>query len=83
MEIAGVLVHARSGLQDQVEATLLQMPGVEVHIKTDDDRLVVTIEDHVEASVADTLVNLYKVEGVLSAAMIYQHSEEVAEATTE
>jgi len=82
MDIAGVLVHAKSGLQDQVETTLQGMPGVEVHAKTDDDRLIVTIEDLADTAVADSLINLYKVEGVLSAAMIYQHCEEVEESTT-
>lgn len=82
MDIAGVLVHAKPGLRDQVESNLLRIPGVEVHVKTDDDRLIVTIEDQGDSQVADTLNNLYKVEGLLNAAMIYQHSEEVEEVTT-
>lgn len=82
MDIAGVLVHAKQGLLDQVETNLQRIPGVEVHAKTGDNRLIVTVEDQVDTEVADTLHNLYKVEGVLSAAMIYQHSEEIEETAT-
>ncbi|MDH5297458.1 MAG: chaperone NapD [Desulfobulbaceae bacterium] len=77
MDIAGVLVHARPGRAEEVEARLRLIPGVEVHAKTDDNRLVVTIEDHPDAFVSDTLMSLYQLDGVLAAAMVYQHSEEL------
>lgn len=75
MNIAGVLVHARSDSSEQVAASLGQIPGLEIHARTEDHRFVVTIEEHDQAIISETLLKLYSVEGVLSAAMVYQHCE--------
>ena len=81
MNIAGVVVHARPGHGEMVAKRLGEIAGVEVHARTADNRLVVTVEEQGEGFIADTLVQLDRVEGVLSAAMVYQHSEEIAEAS--
>jgi len=75
MDIAGVLVHAKPGSSDQVAATLSLLPGLEIHARTDNNRFVVTIEEQHDAVISETLGKLCSVEGVLSAAMVYQHSE--------
>ncbi len=75
MNIAGVLVHARPNYHAQVRQSLSELQGVEVHIETADGRFVVTIEEEKRSMVADTLTALHKLDGVLSAAMVYEHSE--------
>jgi len=75
MNICGVLVHARSGEQEQVKKRLEQQSGVEVHALTEEGRLVVTVEDESHKVTADVVIHLQDVEGVLSAAMIYQYSD--------
>jgi len=75
MNICGVLVHARSGEQEQVKKRLEQQSGVEVHALTEEGRLVVTVEDESHKVTADGVLGLQDVEGVLSAAMIYQYSD--------
>lgn len=62
-----------------VAKRLAAIAGVEVHARTADNRLIVTVEEMGDALVADTLVGLDRVEGVLSAAMVYQHSEATEE----
>ncbi|EIJ43217.1 uncharacterized protein involved in formation of periplasmic nitrate reductase [Beggiatoa alba B18LD] len=75
MNIAGVIVHASPRYKTQVRESLQTLQGVEVHFETPDGRFIVTIEEEEQAIVADTIMNLHKLDGVLSAAMVYQHSE--------
>jgi nitrate reductase NapD len=75
ISICGVLVHARPAQVQEVEARLAAMPGVEIHGCTKDGRLVVTVEEVGEHSCIDTLANMHEVAGVLSASLVYQHSE--------
>jgi nitrate reductase NapD len=47
---------------------------VEIHAKTPEGKLVVTIEDDDTNSAADSYVALHNVPGVVSVAMVYQYS---------
>ena len=75
INICGVLVHARPDQTTRVEQQLLQYEGIEVHTVTDDGRLVITIDHPDRYQMVDTINQLNNVEGVLSAAMVYQHTE--------
>lgn len=75
INICGVLVHAIPDKVSQVQAKLLQYEGVEVHTITDDGRLVITIDHPDRYQMVETINQLNAVEGVLSAAMVYQHHE--------
>jgi nitrate reductase NapD len=77
--ICGVLVHASKPNIQQVQAHLCEIPGVEVHSISDDGRLVVTVESDSRRYVADTISNLHNIDGVLSAAMVYQFSDDINE----
>jgi nitrate reductase NapD len=79
MNIAGVVIHARPEKLEGVEAQLLGLPGVEVHATADDGRMVVTVEDEAPR-LADTVMGLQDVDGVLSASLIYHHFEESEQA---
>ena len=76
--ICGVLIHARLDRVSQVKDQLEDVEGVEVHSVTDDGKLVVTVESDNRRFVADTITGFTNVNGVLSASMIYQHSEDLA-----
>ena len=76
--LCGVLVHARPRRQAEVRGVLAALPGVEVHAALEDGRLVVTVEDAGHARAADTLSRIHRVEGVLSAALVYHHCERLA-----
>ena len=75
MDIASAILHAIPGRSGEVRAQLERMPGVEIHAETAEGRFIVTAEDVVGASVADTVVQLHRLDGVLSAAMVSQYSE--------
>jgi len=81
MTICGVLVHAKAGMTEQVQTHLTALPGVEVHAAKQ-GRLVVTVESEHERHAADTILDVQRLEGVLSAALVYHHSEQDTDLTT-
>ncbi|HWR88471.1 MAG TPA: chaperone NapD [Acidiferrobacterales bacterium] len=75
MHIAGVLVQTRPEHIPQVRTRLDDIDGLEVHAVSPDGRIVVTVEGDGRKSVADTLFSLNAMQGVLSACLVYEHSE--------
>lgn len=73
MSISGLVVHARPERADEIRTRLEAMAGVEVHSVTDDGRLVVTVDIEDDRDAADTLMQLQREEGILSASLIYNH----------
>jgi nitrate reductase NapD len=71
MNISGVLVHARPETLAAVKSRLAAIAGVEIHAATDDGKLIVTVEEENDRILADTVLSLRDVPGVLSASMVY------------
>jgi nitrate reductase NapD len=80
MDIASAVVHAAPGRRDEVRAGLERLRGIEIHAETPDGRFVVTAEDTPEGSAAEAIMQLHRLDGVLSAAMVYQYSDHQEEA---
>ncbi|MCP3687872.1 MAG: chaperone NapD [Gammaproteobacteria bacterium] len=76
MNICGILVHAHPDGFDAVKKRLLSVKGVEVHGMSDEGRVVVTLEEENEDTMAESLLTVQRLEGVISASMIYHHNEE-------
>lgn len=76
MNIAGLIVHSHLRKIVHVKGRLEVMPGVEVHAVTENGRMVVTVEEDDDNRMADTIMQVHSVDGVLSATMIYHHYEE-------
>ena len=74
--ICSVLVHAKQNMIDSVKMTLESQQGVEVHVKSDEGRLIVTVEDEYRKEIGERIMGFYKIDGVLSASMIYQFSDD-------
>ncbi len=72
--ICGVLVHARPEHRDAIQERLLALPGVEIHAVTEDGRVIVTVEGDETSGAGDTLIQMQNIDGVLSAALVYQYS---------
>jgi nitrate reductase NapD len=75
MNISGVLVHANPAKLVAVRQSLVSLEGVEIHGESDDGRLVVTIEDVGETQAADTMLAVHRLDGVLSATLVYHNFE--------
>lgn len=79
MDIAGLVIRARPEQLDPVRGRLLALPGVEVAAGSPEGRLAVTLEDRPGVSFEKTLLDIHLVEGVLSATLVYQYSDNAAE----
>ena len=73
--IAGVLVQAHPEHITQVRNRLADIVGLEVHMVSPDGRIVVTVEGEGRKCVADALFSLNAMRDVLSANLVYEHSE--------
>jgi nitrate reductase NapD len=76
MDIASAVVHALPGRRDEVRAQLERLGGVEIHAETPDGRFIVTAEDTAAGSAADAVMRLHALDGVLTAAMVYQYCDD-------
>lgn len=77
MNISGVIVHSRPENIESVREQLDRQPGIEVHGISDDGRLVVTVETDSDGAMADAVVGLQNMAGVIAAAMVYHHFEDL------
>jgi nitrate reductase NapD len=75
MNICGVLVHAKPGRAAEIADALNALPNAEVHQITDDNRLIVTVEEADDRTAGDTVLAMHRIQGVLSAALVYHHFE--------
>jgi len=76
MNLSGVLVRSLPENVGSVSSRLESLAGVEVHGANADGRLVVTVEATGDHAMADAVVRIMDLPGVLSASMIYHHYEE-------
>jgi len=73
MNICSLVVQTRPDQVQAVERGLLNLPGVEVHGGRAEGKLVVTVEDTDQSEVADTLVSIKGVAGVINTVLIYHY----------
>ncbi|MEM5277275.1 chaperone NapD [Cupriavidus taiwanensis] len=74
--IAGIVVHALPDRLAQVRAAIEAIAGAEIHAVSDSGKLVVTLEAPSSRAIAAHLTFLHQFDGVLSAALVYQHNED-------
>jgi nitrate reductase NapD len=77
MNLCGVLVHAFPDRLSAVEAALTALPGVEIHLRGANGRLVVTVEDTDGSLAIDRVADIHRVSGVVAAALVTHHFEPV------
>lgn len=76
VHLAGLLVVARPDQVEAVEASISQLPGVEVHLKDDKGQLVVTVEEpHGEKRLSATVACINETSGVISTSLVYAHQD--------
>lgn len=81
INVSGLLVHALPDKAEAVRARLLQLPGIEVHAVSPEGRLVVTLENASDQDMADIFARVQALPDVLSASLVYHHSEDTEEAS--
>lgn len=76
MNISSAIMHIAPARLEEACAALGQMPGVEIHARTPEGKVVITLEDDDTNAAADSYVALHGLPGVASVAMVYQYSGE-------
>jgi len=75
MNISSAIIHARPGGVALVKAGLATLPGVEVHGISPEGKMIVTIETEDDEGNVATYELIGRLEGVMSAAMVYHQTE--------
>jgi periplasmic nitrate reductase NapD len=73
--ICSLVVHARPDALAPVGEALRAMAGVEIHGESPKGKIVVTVETTNDDDIVRTMGCIADLPGVLSTALIYQHSE--------
>ena len=83
MNISSAIVYVAPERLDEACEALLKLGGVEIHARSPEGKVVVTLEDDDANSAADKYVALHGAPGVASVAMVYQFSDEESVNTEE
>jgi nitrate reductase NapD len=75
LHVAGIVVHVYLARLEHVAGALTRLSGAQLHAVAPDGRLVVTLESSSARAVAVCIDAIQRLEGVLSCALVYQHSE--------
>jgi nitrate reductase NapD len=70
-----MVIRSHDNRANDVRNSLLAIPGVEIHA-ADAGRMVVTVEDESYGQVADNISSIHKLDGVVSASLVYQYSDQ-------
>ena len=73
--ISSAVVSIVPGRETEVLSVLPSLPGVELNM-TEGSRAVVTIEGRSLREMGDRLTDIAKMDGVVAANMVFEHSEE-------
>jgi nitrate reductase NapD len=75
LHVSGVLVRAHPETMGRTQAGLERLPGVEVLTTTAEGHIVTVVERDSDAALADVFHEIQNSEGVLSASLVYHHSD--------
>ena len=76
MNISSAIVHIVPARLDEACAALSALPGVEIHARSPEGKVVVILEDDDTEAAANSYVALHGIPGVASVAMVYQYSDD-------
>jgi nitrate reductase NapD len=71
-----MIVHSKPENLDPIVASLNQMEGVEVRARDERGKLVVLIDHPQRAVVADSMMEMNHIDGVLNTSLVYEYFEE-------
>jgi nitrate reductase NapD len=83
LHIASLVLHVLPHRVDGVRAAIAGIAGAEVHGVGPTGKMVVTLEGLGAARIAAGVAALQAIEGVLSAALVYQHAEPIGQMNEE
>ena len=73
--ICSLVVHLAPARADEAAKAVAALPGVEIHGRTADSRLVVTAVDLPDARAFDQIAEIHRTPGVVAASLVYHAFE--------
>jgi nitrate reductase NapD len=77
--IAGLVIRARPERLSSVRAALTRLPGAEIHAVDERGKLVLTLEAATDGRIADLMLHIPDIPGVLTCDLAHYHSEAAAQ----
>ncbi len=77
--IAGLVVTARPERLSAVRTALARLPGAEIHAVDERGKLVLTLESASDGRIADLMLHIPDIPGVLTCDLAHYHSETAAQ----
>ena len=77
IHITGLVVHSTPRRVEAVAAAVATMDGAFIHASSDNGKLVVTLEAPTAEEMAQKISNIQHIDGVLSAALVYQCADDL------
>jgi nitrate reductase NapD len=77
MTICSLIVQVRPEKLSPVSDTLTKMEGVEIHIRDESGKIVVTIEHPEREFCSKAMTAMTFIDGVMSTALVYEHQEDL------
>ena len=78
LHIASLVVHAAPRRLERVAAAIAALPDALVHASSANGKLVVTLEAGTAETMTQAVACIQRIDGVLSAALVYQCAESLA-----
>jgi len=78
VHVAGLVVHVTPQAVERVAQAIARRDGARIHATSPDGKLVVTLEADASGAIAATVEDIQRIDGVLAASLVYQHSESAA-----
>lgn len=75
VHIASLVVHALPDRAGAVAGAIGSLPGAQVHAATAAGKLVVTLEADSDGAMLDAIGAIQRLDGVMTAALVYQCAE--------
>lgn len=73
--ICSLVVHLAPARADEAARAVAALPGVEIHARTGDSRLVVTAVDQPGTRAFDQIAEIHRTPGVVAASLVYHAFE--------
>ena len=78
MSICSMVVHSKPENLDPITISLNEMDGVEVRARDERGKLVVLLDNPKRSVIADNMMAMNNIDGVLNTSLIYEYFEEDA-----
>ena len=78
LHISSLVVHSTPGRVERVCEAIATMPGAIVHAGSPTGKLVVTLEASTAGEMLSAITGIQRIDGVLSAALVYQCADTLA-----